>query len=530
MAASSDAATVALARRTILTACEGCGLAVASEPVPGAIAPPMRPDEARRWLHLAANAFKAAGWALEAGQLLLSMGPERDGGRYYDAAKRLLHAVADKAAVAQVYERAGLQQMGLSSGGSAGAAQGGTAAESWDAATPAAGSGSSGFLSASKLLHDALRLYVTAGCVDDAWRLLQQHEGLTRLLRDKEVDDIALVGRHAREHGGKDSTLQSMGGCVRVSCPRRRLLPGTPQLQGWINASGAKVPRSHLLVAIQSLSKDGYREEMRLGKHDRLRSAARSTQSTRHCELAGAPGVYQALQPQQAAWRGPDMQQPAAYSPLYAGSHALGASAGRVQQQLPQHDAMSAGAPVQEPGTAAAGRRPEAAQPATTWAGVLPQPSAGAGAGAASSSYVVSPPPAALPAPTQLSFAQIAAAAAPAHDGDEQAMDEALDPAKILEHVQALMQATAAAGSGSDGASSTAAGARAAAGADADHASAGDVAEFQEDDFELVQSRRKRGGGGGPGGQKRWGRKHPGQGGASVLGGGAGGRPERRRW
>jgi hypothetical protein len=50
--------------------------------VGGAVAPPVTPQEQTMWLRLTVNAFRQAGWQLEAGRLLLSFGPDYEDGRW----------------------------------------------------------------------------------------------------------------------------------------------------------------------------------------------------------------------------------------------------------------------------------------------------------------------------------------------------------------------------------------------------------------------------------------------------------------
>lgn len=208
MAADGSDASSAAAHSAIITACERCSLAVPCDPVAGAIAPPIKPDEARRWLQLSANAFKAAGWTLEAGRLLLSMGPDLDAGRYWALARRLLHSVQDKASVALVYEHAARQELGLqariSSSGEAAGADAGDQGDADDGAGAKAvvpkGLGGS-FMTTSKLLLEALRLYLRSGWYGDCTRMLEAYEGLKPLLKRKEVDEITLVRGWARVQG-----------------------------------------------------------------------------------------------------------------------------------------------------------------------------------------------------------------------------------------------------------------------------------------------------------------------------------------
>lgn len=201
MASSASTTVAASATAAILAAAERCQLAVPQEPVPGAVAPPMKPKEAVHWIRLAANAFKTAGWKLEAGWLLLGMGPDAGEGSFWRQARKWLHECPDKAAVAAVYEQAARQELWLedSSGDKedAGTAmlEAGTEAEAeaegGGAVVPKGFGG--GFLSASRLLHDALKLQLQEKRFDECRRLLAEYEGLQPLLRRKEVDEITLV-------------------------------------------------------------------------------------------------------------------------------------------------------------------------------------------------------------------------------------------------------------------------------------------------------------------------------------------------
>jgi hypothetical protein len=79
--ADSDSAAAAHLA-AIAAAAKRANLPEASHDVEGAVAPPVTPQEQTMWLRLTVNAFRQAGWQLEAGQLLLSFGPDYEDGRY----------------------------------------------------------------------------------------------------------------------------------------------------------------------------------------------------------------------------------------------------------------------------------------------------------------------------------------------------------------------------------------------------------------------------------------------------------------
>lgn len=210
MAGSADKRVVQDAHAAILTAAERCGLSVPEEPVSGAVAPPIKPPEQSQWLKLAAHSLKLAGWRLQAGQLLLGLGPDADGGNFWRAARKILREADDKAEVAKIYEQAARQELqlttagGTSHGGSSADAPGSSTQGDKDAAgamlVEAAGAAvpkgllGGSFLSASRLLHDAYKLHLALGRYGECRRLLMQYEGLKPLLKPREVDEFTLVG------------------------------------------------------------------------------------------------------------------------------------------------------------------------------------------------------------------------------------------------------------------------------------------------------------------------------------------------
>lgn len=208
LASSMDQRVVGPATAAILAAAEACGLSVPEEPVPGAVAPPIKPQEVTHWLKLAARAYKEAGWRLQAGQLLLGMGADADGGDHWRTARQILRFAEDKAEVARIYEQAARQELqptssrsaqGLGPDSTQGAdAEAAVLAEAAGSAVPKGLLGGS-FLSASRLLHDAYRLWLALGRFDECRRLLQQYEGLKPLLKGRELDELTVVGvgRHS---------------------------------------------------------------------------------------------------------------------------------------------------------------------------------------------------------------------------------------------------------------------------------------------------------------------------------------------
>jgi hypothetical protein len=209
MAGSASTQVAASASAKIQTAAARCGLPVPQESVAGAVAPPINDKEAVQWLKLSANALKAAGWKLQAGQLLLTMGPDLDRGSFRRSARRLLmYECEDREAVAKVLEAVARQELGRDSGtdsnveavpGEAAAADADTDSDA-EADADAAGSPvvprgfSQGFLFASKLLLDAYKIHLAHRKYDKCRRMLQQYEGLESLLDKREVDEVTLVG------------------------------------------------------------------------------------------------------------------------------------------------------------------------------------------------------------------------------------------------------------------------------------------------------------------------------------------------
>jgi hypothetical protein len=195
MARSAAPEVAARTRAALLAAAERSWLSVSPEPVVGAVAPPITSPEALRWLQLSARAFKAAGWKLQAGQLLLGLGDE-DGGIHRRAARRLLQECEEKREVARIYEAVARQEMGLSASGD----DAGTDAE-------AAGSGSSravvpkgvsaGFAASSRLLLDAWRIHLSLADYDKCRQLWQQWPGLKSLHKEREIDEFNMVRQAA---------------------------------------------------------------------------------------------------------------------------------------------------------------------------------------------------------------------------------------------------------------------------------------------------------------------------------------------
>eukprot|EP00775_Hariotina_reticulata_P001454 gene1454-1796_t len=191
------------------------------QPVESPVAPPLTPLEQLAWLKLAANAFKAAGWVLEAGQLLLGLGPELDGGKWLAVARKLLKSAANKSGVALMYEQAARQELGLgrishpgakASTNSRGAVDDAANAGAHDASQAeqtepaddqaaaakayamAVGLGGmhGSFLTASKLLREALAMYQADEKWADCWRLVNEYEGLRQTLKKEQCDNITL--------------------------------------------------------------------------------------------------------------------------------------------------------------------------------------------------------------------------------------------------------------------------------------------------------------------------------------------------
>jgi hypothetical protein len=217
-AAATTAATLngmPTAARAALAAAVRAGV-IPELHVEGAVAPPLTPNEQLRWLRLAARAFQRADWKLQAGQVLLGLGPESWG-----QAKKLLKSSGDQAAVAAMFEEVARQELGLGArrtsdqGSTVATAAGSTTAGTWEdaadgaASTPSAvgeagrlggglmpfGNAGGSFLSASRLLREAFSQYAAAHEYEECWRMLQSYEGLRPLLPRKGVDDIILVRR-----------------------------------------------------------------------------------------------------------------------------------------------------------------------------------------------------------------------------------------------------------------------------------------------------------------------------------------------
>ena len=215
------------AARSALAAGQSAGV-IPELHVEGAVAPPLTPNEQLRWLRLAARAFQRADWKLQAGQVLLGLGPE-----CWGQAKKLLRSSGDQAAVAAMFEEVARQELGLGTrrrseqggfGGSGDGRSGTTAgAGSWEDAADAAAAGEvaggkavgglmpfgmagGSFLSASRLLREAFNQYAAAHKFEECWRMLQSYEGLRPLLPRKGVDDIILV-RGGEARGVKISSM-----------------------------------------------------------------------------------------------------------------------------------------------------------------------------------------------------------------------------------------------------------------------------------------------------------------------------------
>lgn len=227
---ADDAAKASAA--AVTAAAERCGVPVPQQPVESPVAPPLTPLEQLAWLKLAANAFKAAGWVLEAGQLLLGLGPELDGGKWLAVARKLLKSAADKSAVALMYEQAARQELGLGRishpGAKASTDKRGTVDDAANAGADDAsqteqtepaddqaaaakayamavglGGMHGSFLTASKLLREALVMYQADNKWADCWRLVNEYEGLRQTLKKEQCDNITLVCQQ---------------GCLQCSC------------------------------------------------------------------------------------------------------------------------------------------------------------------------------------------------------------------------------------------------------------------------------------------------------------------------
>lgn len=272
---SADAAAAAIA--AITAAAQRAGVPVPQQEVENAVQPPLTPKEQMSWLRLAANAFKAAGRVLEAGKLLLGFGPDIEDGRYWQVAKKLLTSLSNEnAAVAAVFEDAARQELGLGrSSRSSGSGETGPAA----AAEGVHGS----FLSASRLLREALALYKQAGMWGDCWRLLNEYEGLRPLLKQKAVDEITLVSMGCCSSSMwcslQNASLSSQTICCRTesihaslpvdtagalsltSCSSRCLWCCCWSYQAWIHsAKRPGVSRDEVLKAINTLRDPAVRE------------------------------------------------------------------------------------------------------------------------------------------------------------------------------------------------------------------------------------------------------------------------------
>jgi len=191
MAGSTSASGRVVATAAIQAAAERCGLAVPLNAVPGAVAAPITSEEAMKWLSLAARAFDAAGCKIEAGRLLLGMGPAAGGGNFLRLARKLLldGCRVDEAArvlVAGMFEEAAQRELSQEGSHSArdpvhGSSSAGQPAEA------------GGAVPASRLLHDAFQLHLKSKQYDECKRLLQQYPYLQRALPPKSRDDVELV-------------------------------------------------------------------------------------------------------------------------------------------------------------------------------------------------------------------------------------------------------------------------------------------------------------------------------------------------
>lgn len=191
MARSAAPQVAARTRAALLAAAERSGLSVPQEPVVGAVTPPITSPEAVRWLQLSARAFKAAGWKLQAGQLLLGLGPDADSGSYRRAARRLLQECEEKKEVARIYEAVARQEMGLSASGDAGTDAEAAGPVSSRAVVPKGVS--AGFAASSRLLLDAWRIHLSLADYDKCRQLWQQWPGLKSLHKEREIDEFNMV-------------------------------------------------------------------------------------------------------------------------------------------------------------------------------------------------------------------------------------------------------------------------------------------------------------------------------------------------
>lgn len=241
MARSAAPQVAARTRAALLAAAERSGLSVPQEPVAGAVAPPITLPEAVRWLQLSARAFKAAGWKLQAGQLLLGLGPNADNGSYRRAAHRLLQECEEKKEVARIYEAVARQEMGLSASGDTG-----TDAE-------AVGSGSSlavvpkgvsaGFAASSRLLLDAWRIHLSLADYDKCRQLWQQWPGLKSLHKEREIDEFNMV------RGVREAAVGSAVCSVQtVLLPGLDMLSPTPQASRRCFGEVAQAQLAHSLL------------------------------------------------------------------------------------------------------------------------------------------------------------------------------------------------------------------------------------------------------------------------------------------
>lgn len=160
--------------------------------VPGAVAPPLTPAEQTSWLKLAAQVLQKAGWPLEAGRVLLVMGPE-----HVPAARRVLSTVP-KAEAARLYEQMVRAEL---LGAAAGDNRTTSGSSSTDASNTNAVPGGNiaplqlqgSFMAAAAALKEAFCLYRDGGEPAECWRLLQEYQPLRDVLPPDDQDRALLV-------------------------------------------------------------------------------------------------------------------------------------------------------------------------------------------------------------------------------------------------------------------------------------------------------------------------------------------------
>jgi hypothetical protein len=151
------------------------------------VAPPLTPAEQTGWLKLAAQVLQKAGWPLEAGRVLLVMGPE-----HVPAARRVMSTVP-KAEAARLYENmVRAELLGSAAADNTTASGSGSSSTNSGEIRPLQLQGS--FMAAAAALKEAFCLYRDGGEPGECWRLLQEYQPLQDVLPPDDQDRALLVG------------------------------------------------------------------------------------------------------------------------------------------------------------------------------------------------------------------------------------------------------------------------------------------------------------------------------------------------